>query len=96
MQIYNEIEGLTMQVYTIKHHKNIFTFLNFKDLSIKITPSDKDNYTKIIFYYQGLEIEDFTVRNFNCRETVISEIYNVFYNKYEIDEDEIIKIVIKY
>lgn len=96
MQVYNEIEGLTVQVYTIKHYKNIFTFMKFEDLSIKITPSDKGDYTKIIFYYQGLEVEDFTVRIFNCRESVIHDIYNVLYNNYEINENEIMKITIKY
>lgn len=96
MQIYNEIEGLTMQVYTIKHYKNIFTFMKFEDLSIKITPSDKGDYTKIVFYYQGLEVEDFTVRIFNCYEMVISDIYNELYNNYKIDEKEIAEIVIKY
>ena len=85
-----------MQVYTIKHYKNIFTFMKFEDLSIKITPSDKGDYTKIIFYYQGLEVEDFTVRNFDCRGSVINDIYNVLYNNYKIDENEIINIVMKY
>lgn len=85
-----------MQVYTIKHYKNIFAFMKFEDLSIKITPSDKGDYTKIIFYYQGLEVEDFTVKIFNHRALVIRDIYNTLYNNYEIDEKAITKIVIKY